>query len=412
MRDRAFSAIVLFGLVALVVAVAIDVFSTTDARTEEGAAGAGVSDRRPAEAATPRAGIAQNDLEREVEMSAGETLRVDLRPGGSIHIRGGEEERALVRFSLRGTDPDAFRFEVERMRTGVEVTSERLRRVNNVNVRVDIRVPRRCDLELRTAGGGITIRDIEGSIGGRTAGGELTLEDLSGTIELSTGGGEITLTDSRLDGTVRTGGGKVLVENVEGDIDASSGGGEVVYRNVVTPDHTYPADAVFIRNAGGSIRVDDAPAGADVRTGGGNIRIRSAASYAKARTGGGDIRIDAIDGWAEASTGAGSIEVTMIGETGDGRRDVTLESGLGDIYLTLPAEISARFEIELAYTRNSSQRFEIDSDFDLLEERTDTWDSSQGDPRKYIRGTATVGGGRNLIRVRTTNGDVHLRKRQ
>ena len=397
MKNVAFTTVALFGFFALVIVAVIDVFAPAVGRTEVGAA--------------TRTSVPQGPLEKELEMSSGEILEVNLRPGGSIHIRGWDEERALVRISLREDNADAFRFEIERTRSGVEITSERLRRLNNVNVRVDVQVPRRSDLRLRTAGGGISIRNIEGSISGRTAGGELTLENLKGSIELSTGGGEITLTDSQLDGTVSTGGGKVLVENVEGDIAASSGGGEVVYRNVVTPDHTYPADAVYIRNAGGSIRVDDAPAGAHVTTGGGNIRIRSAAGYARASTGGGDIRIEAVDGWVEAGTGAGTIEVTMIGKPGDERRDVTLKSGLGNIYLTLPSDLSARFEVELAYTQNSSQRFQINSDFDLVEERTDTWDTTQGTPRKYIRATATVGGGENLIKIRTTNGDVHLRKR-
>jgi len=401
MKGNALSFVVLFGLVALLIVVALDVFAPPVGQAEAGAAGA-----EPAGSRTP-----QDGLDKELEMSAGETLEVNLRHGGSIHIRGWDEERASVRVSLREENADAFRFEIERVRSGVEITSERLRRVNNVSVRVDVQVPRRSDLRLRTAGGGISIRDIEGSISGRTAGGELSLENLSGSIELSTGGGEITLTDSQLDGTVSTGGGKVLLENVEGDIAASSGGGEVVYRNVVTPDHTYPADAVYLRNAGGSIRVDDAPAGAYVTTGGGNIRVRSSGEYVKASTGGGDIRIDAVDGWVEAGTGAGTIEVTMIGEPGDERRDVTLKSGLGDIYLTLPADLSARFVIELAYTRNSSRTFQIESDFDLIEERTDNWDTSQGTPRKYIRGTATVGGGRNLIKIRTTNGNVYLAKR-
>jgi len=390
MQNPTFIVVVLIGFSALLAAAAIDTFAPT------------------IELLVAEEWVPQESTDRELEMSAGETLEVDLAPGGSIHIRGSDESGACIRVSFRDTDGEAFRFEFTRTRSGVEITSERLRRVNNVDVRVDIQVPRRSDLRLKTAGGGISIRNIEGNISGRTAGGQLTLEDLTGSIELTTGGGAITLTDSRLDGHVRTGGGKVLLENVEGDIDARSGGGEVIYRNVVTPDRTYPADVAYIRNAGGSIRVDDAPGGADVRTGGGDIRIRSAGSYAKARTGGGDIRIDDIDGWVEAHTGAGTIEVTMTGEPGDEKREVTLTSGLGDIWLTLPAGLSARFEIELGYTRGSSQNFEIRSAFDLAEERSTTWDSSQGTPRKYIRGTGTVGGGDNLIKIRTTNGDVHL----
>ena len=369
---------------------------------------------------------AQETIEKEFEMSPGELMDVNLRPGGSIVIQGWEESRAVIR--VEASNADAFQFDFAETSSGIEVRSETVRRINNVNVRVEIMLPVRSNLRLRTGGGGITIENVEGEINGRTGGGNLTLSKLKGSINLNTGGGQIELTDSQLDGRVTTGGGSVLLENVEGDIDATSGGGNVVYRNVTTPSRSYPAEAVYIRNAGGAILVEEAPGGADVRTGGGNISIRSAGQYVKATTGGGDIDIgqvngwvdastgggditvDDVMGWVEAGTGAGTIKVVMTGDPGDEKRDVTLSSGYGDIYLTVPENLSMEVEIELGFTRDSRQNFRIVDDFDIQQETTDNWDSSQGSPRKYIYGKATIGGGQNRIRIRTTNGNVYLRK--
>jgi len=256
----------------------------------------------------------QETIERQFEVEGITRLEVDLRGAGEIDIRGGSGNLAAVTVRFHDTDPDAFDFTFEEQGQALIVSSRRLRPVRKVDIEVEIRLPQQINLDLNTNGGGITLAGIEGDIRGRTAGGELTLSDLHGRIALRTAGGRITLRDSELDGYVRTGGGPVLVENVTGDIEAHSGGGEVRFVNVRTPHRIYPADAVYIRNAGGSIDVDEAPAGADVRTGGGDIWIGSAGSYAEAHTGGGDIRINSIDGRVEATTGAGDIRVTMVGD--------------------------------------------------------------------------------------------------
>ncbi len=370
----------------------------------------------------------QETIEHEFDLSGERNLEVSVSSGGSIDIRGWDETHAEARVRFRNTDPEAFRFEFDQRGQSLIIRSERLRRVQRVDIVIEVRVPRGFNLNLRTGGGEISLTDIEGRIEGSTAGGELNLRNLKGTIQLTTGGGEITVHDSELDGRVSTGGGAVLVENVRGDFRATSGGGEVIYRNVVTPDRTYPGEVVHIRNAGGSIEVEDAPSGADLSTGGGGIHVRSAGAWLKARTGGGDIMIGTVDGWietstgggditienvtsrVEASTGAGEIRVTMTGDPAEGQRDVDLRSGYGDVYLTLPEDLAMTVEIELSYTRDARRTYQIRSDFDLREERTDTWDSSQGSPRKYIYGRAEFGSGQNVIRIRTCNGNVYLRR--
>jgi len=237
----------------------------------------------------------------------------------------------------------------------------------------------------------------------------LDLKNLTGKIHFTTGGGGITIKDSQLDGRVSTGGGKVLVENVTGDIKASSGGGNVVYRNVKTPDKTYPEDVVYIRNAGGALNVDEAPAGADVSTGGGDIYICSAKEYVKATTGGGDVTVAEIDGWVKIRTGAGNVKITMVGDAENGKRDVSVSTGTGDVTLIVPKNLSMEVDIELSYTKNSSRNYKIKSDFDIGIERTNEWDYDQGSPRKFIYGRATIKGGKNSIKIRTCNGDVYLK---
>ena len=351
------------------------------------------------------------DLRKEFSVSKGQTLDVDLRSGGSIEIRGWDKDLADIQIRFIDCDPDDFEFEFTPKMSGLMVRSESKRHIRSIDIQVSVMIPSEFNLHLKTIGGEISIQDVKGKIEGRTAGGELTLENLNGEIYLTTGGGGIILKDSQIDGYVTTGGGSVLVENVEGDIEATSGGGNVVYKNVKTPSRTYPGDQVYIRNAGGALEVREAPAGADVLTGGGNIRIRSASEFVKATTGGGDITIDAVDGWVKATTGAGDIHVTMVGDPEDGKRHITLTTGTGGIDVTVPKNLSMDVDIELAYTKNNTGKYKIMSDFKLQEVKTDTWDDTQGTPRKYIFGRGRIQGGRNKVIIRTVNGNVYLRSK-
>lgn len=353
---------------------------------------------------------AGGDIVRKFPVKPGGRLETDLKSGGSVDIRGWDRDEVVIEVVFRECDPDDYRFDFDATNTRVTVHSEMERRVNRSNIKLNIQVPREFNLKLQSSGGSITIRDVEGKFRGGTAGGEIDLERLTGDIELTTGGGRVTVTDSQLDGRVTTGGGRVLVQDVEGDFNASSGGGEVVFKNVSTPDKFYPEDEVNIRNAGGRIDVDDAPSGANVSTGGGNIYIRRANEFVIASTGGGEVTIEAVDGWVDASTGAGDIEVTMVGDADRGRRDVSLLTGKGDITLTVPRDLEMDIEVEIAYSKGHAGKYRIVSDFDLEESITRDWDRSHGEPLKYIYGEARVGDGRNRILIRTSHGNVYLKK--
>jgi hypothetical protein len=95
---------------------------------------------------------------------------------------------------------------------------------------IDVKVPRRFDVRIRSSGGGISVSGVEGDVTGRTNGGALELSRLKGHVDLVTNGGRIDVTDSDLEGRVHTNGGPVRFENVSGGVRGSSNGGTVVRR--------------------------------------------------------------------------------------------------------------------------------------------------------------------------------------
>lgn len=162
-------------------------------------------------------------------------------------------------------------------------------------------------------------------------------------------------------------------------------------------------------SGGGDISVPEAPDGAYVTTGGGHIRIGPSGGQVYAQTGGGPIDIGPATGSVEAITGAGDVRIQL---EGAGDHSVRVASGTGDVTLDLPANLNATLDLETAYTENFHRKTRIVSDFPLTVTETSTWDDSHGGtPRRYVRARQTIGSGGNVIRIRTINGDINLRRR-
>ncbi|WLT31243.1 hypothetical protein [Geothrix sp. PMB-07] len=350
--------------------------------------------------------------DKKLEASPGQTLDVKLETGGSIHIRGGAEHAVTVKTKLTGRDADQIRVSVERSSGGVSIVSkyETNRSRQSGSADLEITVPGRFDLDLKSAGGDLRIEGVEGNLRGKTMGGGLDLSHLKGKVALSSMGGSISLVSSQVEGKVSTMGGTVTIKDVVGDIKGSSMGGNVVYDNVQRPGKTADEKEVVISTMGGEIRVPAAPSGANVKTMGGSIHIGSAKTFVKATTMGGSIDIKELDGGAIATTMGGDISVTMVGDPAVGNRDVRLESKGGEIHLTLPAGLSMTVDVEIEHTKNSTRTFKIDSEFPLAISETPEWSESRGTARKTLKGTASIGGGKHKIVIRTINGNVVIKK--
>ena len=164
---------------------------------------------------------------------------------------------------------------------------------------------------------------------------------------------------------------------------------------------------VIYRKSGGRVSVGEAMNGADIRTGGGSVTVGRAAGQVVAQTGGGDITIGPLAGSAKATTGAGDVRLQFSGIRSP---NASVASGNGRVVITLPADFSGTLDLETAYTRNLGHRTTISSDWPVSINETSDWDDRGGTPRRYVRARQTIGRGGSVVRVRTVNGDVVVRR--
>jgi DUF4097 and DUF4098 domain-containing protein YvlB len=383
-------------------------------------------------------------IEKSFSVEEGKKLDLEIDIGGDITITGWDRDEVLVKAKLKGRDHEEVELIFGESSSGIEIETD-IDRKNNIKAQCNIviNVPRRFDISFETTGGDIQIMGVDGEISGSTCGGDLEFKDLKGTLEASTLGGEVSLNDCEVDGKVSTMGGDVTIDNVTGDLKGSTMGGKVSYTNVRSSGasgkdvkissmggdlnldyagkaikaktmggdvRTGKAEKVDITTMGGDVDVEDAPLGAEIMTMGGDITVGSAGDHVKAKTMGGDIDISKIDGWIKAETMGGDIEVTMTGDPQEGKRNVNLKSLGGEIDLTVPAGLSMKFDIEIEYTKKCKKKPEIISDFDIDIEETQEWKKKGGQKRKTIYGKGKAGDGEHLVKIRTINGSVHIRK--
>jgi DUF4097 and DUF4098 domain-containing protein YvlB len=366
--------------------------------------------------------FAADEAVENFDFQPGQTLNLDFSEGGSIHIEGWDQPGIEVRYEDDDHGLDRYDIQFESSVEGLTVSARLLEGYNSSGIEFHFMAPRELMVEMKSGGGGIELDGLVGEFNGYTGGGMLSIRDVFGIVNLRTGGGRIIVEDSEVDGKVSTGGGKVLVKNVSGDLKATSGGGEVKYLNffssegkAVSPNNRNLDDAssgtVLISNAGGKIRVSSAPEGADVYTGGGKIQVNDANRFVAAKTGGGDIEINLSEGWVDASTGAGDVDINVT-HSSSNKGDIDVFTGLGDVTLVVPADFSMELLVELGVTNNTNKSYSVRSDFDIGVETDADWDYSHGTPRKFTRGTANLNGGDHQVHIRTTNGNVVIRKVQ
>ena len=385
---------------------------------------------------SPEAGSGGVDstFETTFPASPGGELVLELETGGDVYIQGWDEPELRIRGRLGGPNWRDTRVEL------VKVPPIRLhtfqaveRRTSSTSHHFDIRVPRRFDLRINSAGGQVTIVDLEGEFRGSTGGGGFVIEHARGRANLTTGGGDIRVNDVDMDGTVSTGGGMITLSRVRGGLRGSSGSGPVISTGAgasatgslehvtVSPDKdrihvgaratTREGEMLRVRKAGGAIVLDRAPYGADLETGGGEIRVGRSAGQVSASTGGGDITIGPVAGSVRAGTGAGTVHVTVVEAGGQGgEQSVEIDAGVGSVILELPSSFAGRLDLETAYTRNFGRRTRINSDWDVPEVETDDWDPTEGTPRKYVRASGRIGSAGGLVRIKVVNGDITIRR--
>lgn len=273
-----------------------------------------------------------------------------------IDVRSGQRNEIAARVETEGWEisDDEVRI-IERQsgdRVEIEVRIPRidwgLFRSRNRSVRIEVTVPAKANLDLRTGDGAVSVESVEGRIHVRTSDGAIRAESLRGEVELSSGDGRIDA--RRLAGNVRlsTSDGAIDVRDLEGDADLSTSDGRI--------------DAIGIQAA------------------------------LRAKTNDGQLTAEGRFTRLNLRSGDGSVSATV--REGSRMEDAwSLTSGDGSITLRLPDEFPAELDASTGDGR-------VTLDFPVT--------VSGSLSKSHVRGTIQQGGQR--LELRTSDGSIHVLK--
>lgn len=190
---------------------------------------------------------------------------------------------------------------------------------NDYEVRWNIRVPDRYNVDVETSGGSIEIDDIRGTVEARTSGGGIKTGRIDGQGTLKTSGGSITVAGASARLVAHTSGGGITVGDTTGPVEAKTSGGSIRLART--------GGDVVARTSGGGIHIEDAMGKVDAHTSGGSIHAklsRQPAADSSLKTSGGGVVVSlapsiAVDLDAHSSGGGvrSDVPVTVQGTQDD-----------------------------------------------------------------------------------------------
>ena len=284
-------------------------------------------------------------------------------------------------------------------------------RDHTVGAEIDIKLPARFNLQvetqggdieledslqgearLTTAGGDIHARDISGPSRVETAVGSISLGNLGARTEVRTAGGSIRIGNVRGDATIETGGGNIQVGEVRGTLQAETPGGDVRIAGATGP--------VMAQTAGGLIQVGPTSGTVRAATAAGGIRLRGTRGPVVAETQGGSIDLLELQSGVQATTSAGRILAEFDAHAKSFASSM-LETSLGDVYVYLPPGLP--LTIDAAIGAAAGHRIVTDFPLSILR-------SKENFTQSTLRGRGALNGGGQVLRIRTTAGNIEIRK--
>jgi DUF4097 and DUF4098 domain-containing protein YvlB len=222
---------------------------------------------------------ADKTFDRTFTVSPGGSLIV-VADGASVSVSSADTNKVTVHMVARSSESDLADMTLDATQSGNEVTATMRRPKSGkwfnwgawrAESSIEVTVPKRFEVSVRTGGGSIDLKDTVGSVKLNTSGGDITAMNLNGTVWL------------------RTSGGRIIAENVQGDVDANTSGGDVRLLNI--------DGSIKGHTSGGNVRVSlkGANRGITATTSGGDVELilpRSTSANVSASTSGGDVTTD------------------------------------------------------------------------------------------------------------------------
>jgi uncharacterized protein YdeI (BOF family) len=323
----------------------------------------------------------------------GGLLTVDVEPG-SVRIESSSKDEVTV--EAEGIDerhPDRLVM----TQSGNNITVKyKDRRSHSDNIKFNIMVPLKFNVDVQTTGGSIKQKDVlTGDFKAESGGGSIEIDHIIGKVDVETGGGSIKVEKIEGDAKMQTGGGSIETGTVTGTLSARTGGGSITFRDV--------GGKVNASTGGGSVNVENAKEWIDISTGGGSVHVRGAKYGAKIKTGGGGIEMEDITGVVNASTGGGSIMCELTpGEKGNS----SITTGGGEIQLSLPENAKCIVEATINAGHGwgkHHKKYSIHSDF-----KANKYEGDQEGGE--IHAVYSLNSGGPTITLETSESDIEITK--
>ena len=257
-----------------------------------------------------------------------------------------------------------------------------------------IRVPRGVTLDLSTQGGSIQIMDTDGEALLRTSGGKVTAGNIKGNALIM--GTEVRTGQYRRQRGNRRAGRAVELGDVGGNAEFKTPGGDITVGLV--------SGQVKATVESGSITIRESNGDVVITTEAGDIKSEYIRGSFDGRTDSGNIRIDRAGSWVKAITGVGDIFFSLVPTNLAGDLHVTAEAAFGNITIYVPKAMKATIDavIEKPPLNGKGRIF---SDFALKAPVNALMGLLPGGPERQ---GATVNGGGNNIKVRTSVGTISI----
>jgi DUF4097 and DUF4098 domain-containing protein YvlB len=160
------------------------------------------------------------------------TIKTDV---GDVIIKTWEKEESVVKIFGDRSAERKMEFSFNQDENGIYVIGEKeggslFSWFSNIDLKFEIMVPHHFNLDLKTSGGDIMCKNIEGDFTLKTSGGDIYMKDGKGILIAGTSGGDITLQNFSGGSDLSTSGGDIKADSENGKIFASTSGGDIVLK--------------------------------------------------------------------------------------------------------------------------------------------------------------------------------------
>jgi hypothetical protein len=341
---------------------------------------------------------------------------------GSLQVQGSANQVTyVVRKRTTADTEEAARKQFEQLKVTATKVGDAVvlegrvmgRNMSHMAAEFAVQIPRLTQVvRAETRGGTLSLSSIQGAVMGTSSGGNVKLDDIGGAVKVLSAGGTMDAGNISADAFLQSGAGAISVERVTGQLMVRTGGGRVKIGSAGPTTIETGAGNIEVgrcagdlhaETGGGNLNIGDVMGSMTAETGGGSVKLGSALGFVKVITGGGSVDLWKVGQGAHVETGTGAITVQFVGSRNQ-FHDSYLHTAQGNVVVYLPRDLGV--SVHASTEMFSGQG--IKSDFPGL---AITSEGGQWGPKSMFAEGQLNGGG-PVLRVRTTSGQIDIRRTQ